>query len=184
TNIESLKEFLYKVIFYKKPGDILPNIDMKKEDICMICKSVIDLSLKKSIAILSCKHFYHKEYINDKCPLCQEKTNEIENILFNRQESNCSISLLLNLECTISTLTMRNELTEPTMYNELIEPTMHNELTELTIHNELTELTMHNELTELTILEQHSKQHPKQHSKQHSKQHPKQCPKQHLKQRK
>ncbi|CAG8844776.1 12964_t:CDS:1, partial [Racocetra persica] len=82
---------------------------------------VIDPSLKDSVTILSCKHFYHKECIGDMCPLCQEQTNRIENASIHRQESSCSINSLLNLErANISTLL--TEFTEPT-FTESIEPT-------------------------------------------------------------
>ncbi|CAG8831073.1 6874_t:CDS:1, partial [Racocetra persica] len=119
--MESLKEFFYKVIFHEEPRDIPLNIDTKKKDICMICKSVIDPSLKDSVTILSCKHFYHEECIGDTCPLCQEQTNRIENASIYCQKSSCSINSLLNLEhANIST--SLTEFTEP-MFTESIEPT-------------------------------------------------------------
>ncbi|CAG8831785.1 7962_t:CDS:2, partial [Racocetra persica] len=80
------------------PRDIPLNIDMKKKDICMICKSVIDPSLKDSITILSYKHFYYKECI---------------------ERANISTSLT---EFTEPTFTESIESTEPT-FTESTEPT-------------------------------------------------------------
>ncbi|CAG8795176.1 11415_t:CDS:1, partial [Racocetra persica] len=146
TNMESLKEFCYKVIFYEEPEDILPNIDITKNNICMICKGVINSSIKEAVIILNCKHFYHKECIREKCPQYQEITNGVKNIPVNHQESNYSISSLLNLEHVIISTSL-TDYTEPTMFTESIKPPILTKSTVFIINIEFIKSTESNEPT-------------------------------------
>ncbi|CAG8781749.1 498_t:CDS:2, partial [Racocetra persica] len=146
TNMESLKEFCYKVIFHEEPEGILPNIDTTKNDICMIYKGVINPNIKEVVIILNCKHFYYKECIREKCLQCQEITNGVENIPVDHQENNYSISSLLNLKHVIIFTSLTN-YTEPTIFTEPIKPLMLTESTVPIVNIKFIESTESNEPT-------------------------------------
>jgi len=93
--MESLAKFLFQIISLENNSidiDLQPNL-------CTICHYQICPSLTKSITILSCKHFFHKEciaeYDFDTCPLCQTE-NQKDQPIFQQIKSN---SQCINLDC-------------------------------------------------------------------------------------
>ncbi|CAG8757211.1 8187_t:CDS:1, partial [Racocetra fulgida] len=74
--------------------------------LCFICKDDIDPTLKESITILNCKHFFYKSCIkycaDNQCPLCQEECIESTKLgNYYSQESTEGISTQLDKDLTI-----------------------------------------------------------------------------------
>ncbi|CAG8777346.1 31029_t:CDS:2, partial [Racocetra persica] len=70
----------------------------------------------------------------------------VENVSVNHHESNCSISLLLNLKHVVIS-TLLTDYTKPTMFTESIEPLMLTKFTEPIINIESIEFTKSNKST-------------------------------------
>jgi hypothetical protein len=60
------------------PEEILPNIDLNKQYICITCKNIIDTSLKDPITIFSCKNFFHKKCVEATMSTRTESTKPTE----------------------------------------------------------------------------------------------------------
>ncbi|CAG8675721.1 6846_t:CDS:1 [Racocetra fulgida] len=75
-----LKKFFYKIISHEVSTEVLADVNLHERNLCFICKDNIDPTLKESITILNCKHFFHKLYIerwaDSQCSLCQEECIE------------------------------------------------------------------------------------------------------------
>jgi hypothetical protein len=91
--MKSLKRFIYNIIYPE-------NANSQECDLCYICEHKISAQLQKSIAILTCKHFFHYECIEDyqiagrvvRCPVC-----DLESSYKSPQQSSSQRSVIADI---------------------------------------------------------------------------------------
>ncbi|CAJ0748587.1 3120_t:CDS:1, partial [Entrophospora sp. SA101] len=87
--METLRRFAYKIIFCEIPSSIPSDISQSFENIlsinpdepniCPVCQIEISSQLTEPITILTCKHIFHHNCIDNHqlhCPICEKVNNE------------------------------------------------------------------------------------------------------------